>query len=203
MKILVASDIHGSFTALEKMITIFKKEKFTYILLCGDYLNHGPRNAIPVGYDTKKTCMILNQYKKNIFSIKGNCDSEVDQMILEFPVSSPTTQILIPTKEKNDEEQNNANKKPNGRIFVHHGHLYKKEDIKQLLPKGTVVVSGHTHISNLEYDEGYYFLNPGSISIPKSEDGPTYATIETDDFGIKKIAVKSLDTGTELKSLLF
>lgn len=201
MKILVASDIHGSFTALEKLIGIFNEENYSYLVLCGDYLNHGPRNNIPSGYDTKKTCALLNEYKEKIISVRGNCDSEVDQMILEFPVTSSSTQIFITAKERELSLQNNSNDKPSGRIFIHHGHLFDKEKIKSLLPKGTLVVSGHTHVPVLEYDDGYYFLNPGSISIPKTEDGPTYATIESNDFGINRITIFNLETRLEIKCM--
>ena len=201
MKILVASDIHGSFTSLEKLIGIFNEENYSYSILCGDYLNHGPRNEIPSGYDTKKTCELLNQYKEKIISVRGNCDSEVDQMILEFPVTSSSTQIFIPAKERELSFQNNSNDKPSGRIFIHHGHLFDKEKIKSLLPKGTLVVSGHTHIPVLEYDEGYFFLNPGSISIPKTDEGPTYATIESNNYGINRITVFNLETRLEVKCM--
>lgn len=200
MKILVASDIHGSFTALQKFIAIFNEKKADLIILCGDYLNHGPRNNIPSGYDTKQTAALLNTYKSKIISVRGNCDSEVDQMLLELPVRSESAQMIISGSETFSQTEFSQNDKPSGRIFIHHGHLFAEEQAKTLLPKGTLIISGHTHIPVLKNNDGYIFMNPSSISIPKTDDGPCYGEIETNNKGINRISIFTLD-GHEIKSL--
>lgn len=192
MKIYIISDIHGSATDLAQVLSDFDKEKADFLLLIGDYLNHGPRNAIPMGYDTKKTAEMLNKYTSKIMGIRGNCDSEVDQMMLNFPCLADFSQLLISSKK--DTKINELN----GRIFLHHGHLYTRDYLKTILPKGTLIISGHTHVPVLEEDEGYYFLNPGSISIPKNKDGTlsdkkTFAIIDTDENGIKEIEILFFD----------
>lgn len=193
MKILVASDIHGSKTAIEKIQKILTNIDAKLLILCGDFLNHGPRNALPDGYDTKATASILNGLKDKIVCVRGNCDSEVDQMVLEFPVTQSTTQLIFANEQ-------NENSKLNGRVFVTHGHLYTTEQLESLLPKGTLIIQGHTHVPVLEFKDGYCFLNPGSISIPKTDEGATYAVLEVEENQIKKIVLYSLDE-KELHSL--
>lgn len=202
MKILVISDIHGSVSAFDKVLTVFKNENCSHMIICGDYLNHGPRNDIPSGYNTKELAARLNEYKSVITGVRGNCDSEVDQMMLEFPVMAPHTEMLLPC---------------NGRIvrfFVHHGHLYETEKLLEWTKPGTVIISGHTHIPVLKEmqspqkeqgglagagqkgellpsvqdnewknfsSDSYVFLNPGSVSIPKAGSKAGYAVINLDE----------------------
>lgn len=186
MKLFIISDIHGSFTAFEKALVQFEKEEADLLVICGDYLNHGPRNNIPQGYDTKKLAEKLNYHKEKIICVRGNCDSEVDQMMLDFPVLAPITNIILPK---------------GTRVFVHHGHLYSQEDCKKLLPKQSIVVSGHTHIPLLEKSDDIVFLNPGSISIPKADSAPGYAIINSDEKSVA-ISIHNLE-GEKLKSLDF
>lgn len=193
MKIFIVSDIHGSADDLSVVMNEFDKQKADLLLLIGDYLNHGPRNNLPLGYDTKKTAQILNQYSEKIIGVRGNCDSEVDQMMLTFPCLADFTQLVIPTQ--------NLQSKLNGRIFLHHGHLYTKDYLQTILPKGSLIISGHTHYSSIEKTNGYIFLNPGSISIPKNKDGKlidekTFSIIETNQDGIKEIKILTLDGST-------
>ena len=191
MLIQVISDIHGSAADFQTALDSFAARKPDLLLLCGDFLNHGPRNDLPAGYDTKKTAALLNECKDKIICVRGNCDSEVDQMMLSFPCLNAYTTLFIPSA---------PGEKLNGRIFVHHGHLYDRAALKELLPAGTLVVSGHTHVTVLEEADGLFYLNPGSISIPKCADGKTYAFIETDSRGIRTISLCSID-GTVLRSV--
>ena len=188
MLIQVISDIHGSAPDLQAALDAFSARKPDVLLLCGDFLNHGPRNDLPAGYDTRKTAALLNAHKDKIICVRGNCDSEVDQMMLEFPCLNAYTTLFFGA----------GGAKLNGRIFVHHGHLYDRAQLKKWLSAGTLVVSGHTHVTVLEEEDGLFYFNPGSISIPKCADGKTFGAIETDGGGIARISLCSLD-GTEIR----
>ena len=205
MKIFVMSDIHGSLSSFEKAMDAYSRENAGILVICGDYLNHGPRNNIPAGYDTKGLAAALNKVKHVIVGVRGNCDSEVDQMMLEFPVLAPYTNIVVPCGENGSAGEGGAENcggKTEAccgagfrRIFVHHGHLYTPEEAARLNPPGTVIVSGHTHVPVLERfsidaktpaadancapetPAEYIALNPGSISIPKGGSEPGYAVI--------------------------
>ena len=212
MKIFIISDIHGSLSAFRDATDAFHRENADHILICGDYLNHGPRNNIPAGYDTKGLAAALNEVKQLVTGVRGNCDSEVDQMMLEFPVLAPYTTILVPGSEpcESGAEVGCAVR----RIFVHHGHLMTAEEAARLNPVGTVIVSGHTHVPVLEWfslgagcapsascatktqvanaqgtscapSAEYIALNPGSISIPKGGSEPGYAVIEVAAHGME------------------
>lgn len=172
MKFLVLSDIHGSYRDLEKILN--SRESNDRIIICGDYLNHGPRNSIPEGYDPKACAEILNSHKEKIISVRGNCDSEVDQMLLDFPVLESSARIFIP----GGENGGTAPLFSVTEIFIHHGHLFSKEDLIKRNSPGTVFIQGHTHVPVLEEESGFLFFNPGSISIPKTPDGKTFGTIE-------------------------
>ena len=181
MKILVLSDIHGSADCLNTALSSFSG--FDILLLCGDYLNHGPRNPLPDGWNPKGVASILNPLAEKIIAVRGNCDSEVDEMVLTFPCLNAYTNLFFPTAER----------KLNGRIFVHHGHLYDREKLKTWLPKGTLVVSGHTHVTLMEEEGGLFFFNPGSVSLPKCDDGKTCGLIETDDCGLSRICIYTIE----------
>ena len=185
MKYLVISDIHGSAESLEKVLDNFGKDA-DYLLLCGDYLNHGPRNPLPEGWNPKKTAELLNKNKERIICVRGNCDAEVDEMVLEFPCLAAYTNIFDGGK----------------RFFVHHGHLYSREKLETWLPEGTMVVSGHTHVTVLEKNGGLVYFNPGSISLPKCEDGKTCGIIEVSADGKVKISLYTID-GEFLRQLQF
>ena len=197
MTIQVISDIHGSFSDLRTAIDSFAERKPDVLLLCGDFLNHGPRNDLPSGYDTKATAALLNEYKDKIICVRGNCDSEVDQMMLDFPCLAAYTNLFFPAIAAGADAF-----RLNGRIFVHHGHLYDRAQLQKWLPEETLVISGHTHVTVLEEDGGLFYLNPGSISIPKCADGKNCALIETDAAGIRKISLCSIN-GEEIRSASF
>ena len=176
MKIFVISDIHGSLSSFRAAMDAFDREKADHLLICGDYLNHGPRNDIPAGYDTKGLAKALNDMKHLITGVRGNCDSEVDQMMLEFPVLAPYTTILVPDAtempgttgdschvrarigaellesgaDRSGTSGVRAQTSGVRRIFVHHGHLMTAEEAARLNTAGTVIVSGHTHVPVLE-----------------------------------------------------
>ncbi|MBQ0050923.1 MAG: phosphodiesterase [Treponema sp.] len=186
MKYLVLSDIHGSALSLQTALDSFEKD-VNLIILCGDFLNHGPRNPLPEGWDTKKTAEILNKYKQKIVCVRGNCDSEVDQMLLTFPCLNAYTTLFTDNKR---------------RIFIHHGHLYDRSELKELLPDDTIVVSGHTHVTVMEEQEGLFYFNPGSISLPKCDDGKTCGLFETNPDGTVKAGLYKI-SGEKIRETTF
>lgn len=229
MKLFIISDIHGSALAFNKAVEAFNREQASLMVICGDYLNHGPRNPLPEGHDTKALAAALNSMKAKICGVRGNCDSEVDQMMLDFPVTEASCHIMLlgsasdcaisgaaapdgaalagadAQSIKTVAQCAAASEKvpPSGCIFVHHGHLYTPEKAAEITEPGTIIVSGHTHVPVLEYDDERYFVNPGSISLPKDGSSAGYATIETGAGGaIKEICLKKLD-GTIFASMSF
>lgn len=163
MKLLIASDIHGSYTYCKKLIDIFDNDNFDYLVLLGDILYHGPRNDLPMEYDTKKVAKLLNERKNKIIAVRGNCDSEVDQMVLDFNVSEPNMLIM------------NNDKK----IFLTHGHKYGPTNFPPLTDID-YLFSGHTHIKMLETINNVVCMNPGSVSIPK-DGSHSYAVMDNDN----------------------
>ena len=152
MKYLIVSDIHGSSDSADRIINIFEEEKCDYILLLGDILYHGPRNDLPEFYNPKKVIEKLNPYSDKIIAIKGNCEAEVDQMILTFIIH-----------DFYDDTINNIT------THLEHGHhldLYKGD--------AKLVLSGHTHIPHNMNLNGVRFINPGSITIPKNNTPRSY-----------------------------
>lgn len=160
MKYLVVSDIHGCKPALEKVLSFFRDAHYDRMLILGDVLNYGPRNGLPEGLDAMGIVKLLNEFKDKITAVRGNCDSEVDQMLLEFPMMADNARLQILGR--------NA--------FLTHGHLYKSPDYGSC----DMYFSGHTHIWKL-YREGQCIVcNTGSITFPKEGNIPTFATIEED-----------------------
>lgn len=166
-KLMFVSDIHGSDHYFTKITNIIDQEQPDQICLLGDLLYHGPRNPLPEGYNPKAVLAKLNTYKDRIVAIRGNCDAEVDQMVLDFPMMADYT-ILYDGKRK---------------IFMTHGHLIKPDDI-DLLNVGDCFISGHTHVPKGEVKDGIHYLNPGSISLPKEETAHAYGIIEDDEFRV-------------------
>lgn len=167
MKIIFISDIHGSAVAMKFMENIFNEETPDCIVILGDQLYHGPRNPLPIGYDPEKTAELLNKYKGKIIAVKGNCDSEVDQMVLDYPIMAEYSHILLKNK----------------KIFLTHGHKYTYEKIPKL-NNGDIYAFGHTHLPVLEKKNDLIFLNPGSISLPKNDNLPSYAVLTDDEIAI-------------------
>ncbi len=162
MKLFVASDIHGSFYYCKKMIEEFEKDNYDYLVLLGDILYHGPRNELSMEYDCKKVSELLNKYKDKIIAVKGNCDAEVDQMMLEFSI-----------EEKNMLIVNNDKK-----IFLTHGHIYNENYLPPLRDID-YLFCGHTHRKLDVIVDNVRVVNPGSISLPK--DGSNSYFVMDDD----------------------
>ena len=173
MKILIASDIHGDAVACGKLLDVFRAEQADRLLLLGDILYHGPRNPLPVGYEPKRVVELLSAVKDRIVCVRGNCDAEVDQMVLPFPIMDETATLEI-----------------DGRTwFMAHGHrkgANPTEGDLPPLPHGSVILSGHTHLPVLKEDEvGNLYLNSGSISLPKGGYVASYAIYDEKSFQIK------------------
>lgn len=165
MKWMIASDIHGSAACCEKLLAAFGREQADRLLLLGDLLYHGPRNDLPQGYAPKEVIAQLSGVKDKVFCVRGNCEAEVDQMVLPFPVLADY--CLLEQK---------------GRvIFATHGHHYNLEN-PPLLQPGDVLLHGHTHIPAKDNSLGFWYLNPGSVSIPRENSPHSYMTLENGQF---------------------
>ena len=161
MKWLIASDIHGSAYWCEKLLEAYKAEGADRMLLLGDVLYHGPRNDLPQGYAPKQVIAMLNAMKNEILCVRGNCEAEVDQMVLEFPVLADYAVLCEGTT----------------MIYCTHGHVYNTGKLPPL-QKGDVLLHGHTHIPAWEDHGSYRYLNPGSVSIPKENSWHGYMVLE-------------------------
>ena len=164
MKILIASDIHGSYYYAKKLIDIYNQKKIDKLIILGDILYHGPRNDLPKEYDPKKVITLLNNIKSNIIAIKGNCEAEVDQMVLDFDISSEHSTVFTDDK----------------MFYLTHGH----HDFPKL-NEGEILLTGHTHVPLFEkIDNTFYHFNPGSVSIPKGGSKNSYMIYENNTFTI-------------------
>ncbi len=171
MKLLIASDIHGSAYYCKLLLEAFEKEKADRMLLLGDILYHGPRNDLPKEYSPKSVISMLNPLRSRLFCVRGNCDTEVDQMVLDFPVLADYAVI---------EAEDRI-------IYATHGHIYNEEKLPPLC-KGDILLNGHTHIPKCTEHESYIYMNPGSVSVPKEESPNSYMTFENGDFLWKKLS---------------
>ena len=170
MKWLIASDIHGSADFCRELINAYRREGADKMLLLGDLLYHGPRNDLPKSYAPKQVIELLNAMAKDILCVRGNCDTEVDQMVLSFPILADYA-IISEGKRM---------------IFATHGHNFNNEKLPPL-HNGDVLLHGHTHIPVCEEHEGYTYLNPGSVSIPKNGSHHSYMTLENGVFVWKSL----------------
>lgn len=161
MKIMIASDIHGSAYYCGKLLEAWKREQPEKLLLLGDLLYHGPRNDLPKDYAPKQVISMLNDIKDEILCVRGNCEAEVDQMVLNFPVLADYC-ILY--------EKGHM-------IFATHGHVHNEKNVPPL-KKGDILLHGHTHVPMCTEHEHYTYLNPGSVSIPKENSAHSYMILE-------------------------
>ena len=165
MKYLLFSDIHGCLPALQRALDFFEAQKCDMMCIMGDIINYGPRNRIPEGIDPQGIVERLNSFADKIIAVRGNCDAEVDQMLLDFPMME--TYVLLVDG--------------GVRYLLTHGHIYNKEN----MPKGPydAIICGHSHLWELSYsDEGKTICNTGSITFPKGGNVPTIATLEAGKF---------------------
>ena len=167
MKYMFASDIHGSAYYCCRLLEEYQKSGAERLILLGDLLYHGPRNDLPKEYAPKEVIAMLNGMKDEIYTVRGNCEAEVDQMVLEFPVLAEYAVLVL-----------------NGlTFFATHGHVFNQDHMPPL-KKGDILVHGHTHLLKAEQFGDNYILNPGSTSIPKGGNPATYAVLDDKTFCI-------------------
>lgn len=170
MKLMIASDIHGSAYYCDLMLKIFEEEKADRLLLLGDILYHGPRNDLPIDYDPQKVVEQLKKVKDRIFCVRGNCDAEVDLMVLPFPVVAEFAVIPVGNK----------------LMYATHGHVHHPDNMPAL-PKGDILLFGHTHRPELRDVNGCMCINPGSVSLPKGGSKHSCILLNEGIFGWKDI----------------
>ena len=186
MKWLIASDIHGSAFYCRKLMEAYEKEQASRMLLLGDLLYHGPRNDLPREYAPKEVISLLNGRASEILAVRGNCEAEVDQMVLDFPVMAD---YMVLSEEGLV-------------IYCTHGHIWNAQNLPPL-KQGDVLLHGHTHILKAEKEEGRWILNPGSVSIPKEGNPPSYAVLESGIFRIRDFegnTIKEADLGKKCRN---
>lgn len=160
MKLMIASDLHGSAYYTRQLLAAWERENAQKLLLLGDLLYHGPRNDLPREYAPKEVIAMLNPLAGKLLCVRGNCEAEVDQMVLDFPVLADYCVLW---------EQGRT-------IFVTHGHLHSEDKPPKLQPND-ILLTGHTHVPKCA-DHGWHYLNPGSVSIPKDGSWHGYMTLE-------------------------
>ena len=150
MKYMIASDIHGSAYYTGIILGFFEKMKCDRLILLGDILYHGPRNDLPKGHNPKEVTRLLNNYKDKIIAVKGNCEADIDQVVLEFPIIAPYFIMEVNNK----------------LVFFTHGDEFNSSHLPM---KDIILVHGHTHVQRCEKHEDHVYLNPGSIALPKDD----------------------------------
>ena len=171
MKWMIASDLHGSAYYCKKMVEAFEREGADRLLMLGDLLYHGPRNDLPRDYAPKEVIPMLNGLKNKLCCVRGNCEAEVDQMVLDLPVMADY--CILPAGEK--------------LIYATHGHIYNLKNLPPLA-EGDILLHGHTHVPAwTEFGQGNVYLNPGSLSIPKENSSHSYMILENGVFYWKDV----------------
>lgn len=161
MKWMIASDIHGSEYYCRRLLDCYSREGAQRLLLLGDVLYHGPRNDLPRDYAPKEVAAMLNAMADQVLGVRGNCDAEIDQTVLSFPIMADYA--LLCEGERT--------------IFATHGHLYNLDCLPPLRP-GEILLHGHTHVPACVEQKGIVYLNPGSVAIPKEESRHSAMTLE-------------------------
>lgn len=171
LKWMIASDLHGSAHWCRKLLEQLETEQADRLLLLGDLLYHGPRNDLPKEYDPKQVFGMLNERKDRILAVRGNCDSEVDQMVLEFPMLADYGVLPV----------------GKNLVYATHGHVYNMENPLPM-SKGDVLLFGHIHVPKFAAMKGTFYLNPGSVSLPKEDTPHSYMTLEGNHFRWKDVS---------------
>ena len=170
MKWIIASDLHGSAHYCRQLLEAWKREEAPRMLFLGDLLYHGPRNDLPPDYAPKEVIALLNARKNQIFCVRGNCDAEVDQMVLQFPIMADYALFDL-----------------DGRTaFITHGHLFNLDNLPPHKP-GDLLIHGHTHVLTVQEKDGMTYINPGSAALPKEDHPKSYMIYENGVFTIKTL----------------
>ena len=179
MRLMFASDIHGDIIGATKTFAAFEREKAEKLILLGDLLYFGPRNTLKESYNPQAVIKLLNENKEKILTVRGNCDAEVDQMVLEFPIMAEYAYLCI----------------DGFSMFLTHGHKTNKENAN--LKQNEILIHGHTHVLCIEnFGEGNLYINPGSTTYPKENNPPSYMVYDNGAFEIKH-----LDSGEVIKKI--
>ena len=179
MKLMFASDIHGDIVGASRAIDAFEREKAEKLILLGDLLYFGPRNTLKGSYNPQAVIKLLNENKEKLLCVRGNCDAEVDQMVLEFPIMAEYAYLCV----------------DGFSMLLTHGHKISKENAN--LKKNEILIHGHTHVLCIEkFGEGNIYMNPGSTTYPKENNPPSYMVYENGVFQIK-----NLDDGEIIKEI--
>ena len=185
MRLMFASDIHGDIIGATKTFAAFEREKAEKLILLGDLLYFGPRNTLKESYNPQEVIKLLNENKEKILTVRGNCDAEVDQMVLEFPIMADYAYLCIDDLS----------------ILLTHGHKTNKENAN--LKKNEILIHGHTHVLCIEnFGEGNLYINPGSTTYPKENNPPSYMVYDNGAFEIKHLddgeVIKKIDLRKEI-----
>ena len=170
MNWLIASDIHGSAKYMRMLLGRLGEEGSDRMLLLGDLLYHGPRNDLPEEYAPREVIDLLNGVKERLLCVRGNCEAEVDQMVLEIPVMADYALLA-------DGER---------MIYVTHGHL-ASEQSPPPLKQGDILLAGHTHVPKCADHGSFIYMNPGSVAIPKEDSPRSYMTYDGETFLWKRL----------------
>ncbi len=170
MKLMFASDIHGAYPACSELLRKFDEEGAEKLFLMGDLLYHGPRNELPVGYKPKEVIRLLNERADKLFCVRGNCDTEVDQMVLNFPILADYSMLFLEGKT----------------VFLSHGHIYGEENPPKF-SDGDILINGHTHVQKIVKKDNFVYINTGSVSLPKEGNEKSYMIYEDGVFTIKTL----------------
>ncbi len=162
MKLFLISDIHGAYQQANIVLNKFAGSKADYLVILGDILYHGPRNPLPPDYNPQALFPMLNTYSDKIIAVRGNCDSEVDQMVLDFNLSEDYNILALKDR----------------LLYISHGHIYDPEKLPPGFGAGDIFAFGHIHIPLAEKQNDHYLINPGSIGLPKEDYPGTYALID-------------------------
>ena len=181
MKLMIASDIHGSAKWCERMLEAWRREAPGRLVLLGDLLYHGPRNDLPEAYAPKAVIAMLNGVAPHLLCVRGNCEAEVDQMVLDFPVMADYSVLFV----------------DGHALYATHGHVWGEDNPPPLQP-GDVLLCGHTHVPCCRRHDGFIYVNPGSVSIPKQNTPHSYALLEDG-----MMVLKDLDGGEFLRERLW